>query len=141
MVPTSLQICDITTLGDEQPVWVLDGLTDRITVRELIRRRVYQEVKDYNTHKPEYFRGLVRPTEAEPSLNGCLLAKPRQLDWEQQAELAIAAFLANGFIILVGDSQGSARGGHRQMTELEEEIDVSRAQTVTFLRLVPLVGG
>lgn len=131
-MPTGLQICDITTLGDAQPAWVLDVLTEYITIRELIRRRVYQEVKNYNTHQPEYFRGLVRPTEAEPTLNGYRLAKPRQLDWEQQAELAIAAFLANGFIILVGD---------RQVTELDEAIAVSPEQTVTFLRLVPLVGG
>jgi hypothetical protein len=131
-VPTSLQICDITTLGDAQPVWVLDVLTEYMTVRELIRRRVYQEVKDYNTHQPEYFRGLVRPTEAEQTLNGYRLAKPRQLDWEQQTELAIAAFLTNGFIILVGD---------RQVTELEQKIEIALVDTVTFLRLVPLVGG
>ncbi|WP_239112948.1 hypothetical protein [Halomicronema sp. CCY15110] len=131
-VPTSLQICDMTTLGAAQPLWVLDGLTEHTTVRELICCRVYQEVQDYNTHKPEYFCGLVRPTEAEQTLNGYRLATPRQLDWEQQAELAIAAFLANGFLILVGD---------RQVTELDEEIAVSPEQTVTFLRLVPLVGG
>lgn len=131
-MPTSLQICDITNLGDAQPGWVLDIVTEHITVRELIRRRVYQEVKDYNIHKPEYFRGLVQPTEAEQTLNGYRLAKPRQLDWEQQAELAIAAFLANGFIILVGD---------HQVTELEQEIEIALADTVTFLRLVPLVGG
>ncbi len=128
----SLKICDTTTLGDEQPVFVLDFLTERITVRELIRSRVYQEVKDYNTTQPEYFRTLVRPTDAEQTLNGYKLAKPRQLDWEQQFERAIAAFQSNGFIILVGD---------RQVTELEEEIEIGPAATVSFLRLIPLVGG
>lgn len=129
---STLQICDATTLGEEPPVWLLEGLTERITVRELIRQRVQREVLDYNRHQPEYFRGLVRPSEAEQTLNGYRLAQPRQIDWEQQADLAITAFLGNGFLILVGD---------HQVTELDEEIDVSPDQTVTFLRLVPLVGG
>jgi hypothetical protein len=47
---TSLTIRDANTLNlkDDSPVFVLDFLTERITVRELIRSRVYQEVKDYN---------------------------------------------------------------------------------------------
>ncbi len=68
--PNRLTISDASTLGGEAPVFVLDFLTERITVRELIRSRVYQEVKDYNTQQPEYFRGLVQPTEAEQTLNG-----------------------------------------------------------------------
>jgi hypothetical protein len=37
---------------------VIDFLTERVTVREIIRSRVYQEVEDYNRRKPETFRGL-----------------------------------------------------------------------------------
>lgn len=75
----SLKIQDTTTLNPEfkesEPVLVLDLLTERITVRELIRSRVYQEVKDYNTRQTEYFRGLVQPTNTEQSLNGYQLKK------------------------------------------------------------------
>ncbi len=39
-----LQVFDATTLGNTGPVFVLDFLTEQITVRELIRSRVYQEV-------------------------------------------------------------------------------------------------
>ncbi len=127
-----LKVCDANTLAGDESMLVLDFLTERITVRELIRSRVYQEVKDYNTRQPEYFRGLVQPTAAEQTLNGFRLRTPRQLDWQKQFEKAIAAFLSNGFIILVDDEQ---------VTELEEEITVAPDTTVTFLKLVPLVGG
>jgi hypothetical protein len=128
-----LQIADASTLGGAvSPVMVLDFLVERITVRELIRSRVYQEVKDYNTRQPEYFRGLVQPTEAEQTLNGYRLKRRRQIDWEQQFELALQAFRGNGFILLVDD---------RQMDDLEAEIVVSPETLVTFLKLVPLVGG
>jgi len=132
----SLKIQDTTTLNPEfkesEPVLVLDLLTERITVRELIRSRVYQEVKDYNTRQTEYFRGLVQPTNTEQSLNGYQLKKTRQLDWENQFTQAIAAFERNGFLILVDEEQ---------VTELEEEIVITPTTVVTFLKLVPLVGG
>ena len=129
---TRLNIRDSNTLGNDGPVFVLDFLTERITVRELIRSRVYQEVKDYNTQQPNHFQGLVQPTDAEQTLNGYKLRKPRQIDWEKQFEMAIAAFQSNGFIILVDDEQ---------VTELDEDITIASETEVTFLKLVPLVGG
>jgi len=130
----SLTIRDVNTLNldSDGSVFVLDFLTERITVRELIRSRVYQEVKDYNTSQPEYFRGLVQPTDTEKTLNGYKFRQLRQIDWEKQFEKAIAAFEGNGFVILVDD---------QQVTELEEEIVVAPGTSVTFLKLVPLVGG
>jgi hypothetical protein len=130
----SLTIRDVNTLNldSDGSVFVLDFLTERITVRELIRSRVYQEVKDYNTNQPEYFQGLVQPTDTEKTLNGYKLRQLRQIDWEKQFEKAIAAFEGNGFVILVDDEQ---------LTELEEEIVVAPGTSVTFLKLVPLVGG
>jgi hypothetical protein len=127
-----LQITDASTLGGASPVFMLDFLTDRITVRELIRRRVYQEVKDYNIQQPEYFRGLVQPTDTEQTLNGYRLRRRRQIDWEQQFEQALQAFAGNGFVLLVDD---------QQMDDLEAEIVVSPETMVTFLKLVALVGG
>ncbi|EKV00352.1 hypothetical protein Lepto7375DRAFT_2460 [Leptolyngbya sp. PCC 7375] len=127
-----LNIRDTNTLGDDGPIWVLDFLTERITVQELIRSRVYQEVKDFNVKQPEIFTGLVQPTETEQTLNGYKLRKPRKINWEAQFEKAITAFQSNGFIILVDDEQ---------VTELEEEIIIAPETSVTFMKLVPLVGG
>jgi hypothetical protein len=47
---TTLTIRDETTfnLGGDDEEFTLDVLTERITIRELIRTRVYREVHDYN---------------------------------------------------------------------------------------------
>jgi hypothetical protein len=129
---TKLAISDQTTGGDTLGEFVIDLLTERITVRELIRSRVYQEVQDYNLKKPEFFRGLVEPTDAEKCLNGYKIRGPRDLDWHKQFETALDAFESNRIIVLVDD---------RQVDDLDSEIVVGPATQVTFLKLVPLVGG
>jgi hypothetical protein len=132
---TTLKIRDETTVGlggDEDRGFTLDVPQERITVRELIRARVYREVRDYNLDQPEYFHGLVQPSDAERSLNGFKMRMRRSIDPERQFELAKKAFYSNGFILLVDD---------RQVDELEEEIEIRPDTTVTFLKLVPLVGG
>ncbi len=131
---TTLTIRDETTpsLGRDDEGFTLDVLTERITVRELIRARVQQEVRDYNLRQPEYFRGLVQPTDSERTLNGFKVRQRRRIDPEKQFERAVESFYRNGFLVLVND---------RQVDELEEEIEVGLDTTVTFLKLVPLVGG
>ena len=133
-MPATLTVYDESTTGGRGEPIVLEFLTEEVTIRELIRQRVYQEVQDYNLNqaKAPVFCGLVQPTDAERTLNGYKLKKPRTLDWEKQFEKAIAAFQSNGFIILVDDEQA---------TELDEEITVDPETEVTFLKLVPLVGG
>ena len=101
-MPTTLTIHDETTSGQKTHSFTLDGLTERMTVRELIRARIYQEVQDYNQKEPEYFRGLVEPTHAERVLNGYKLKGKRKIDWEEQFKQALDAFQRNGFFILVG---------------------------------------
>jgi hypothetical protein len=133
-VTATLTIRDETTFsfgGDDQG-YALDVPTEHLTVRELIRTRVYQEVSDYNLRQPEYFRGLVQPADAERTLNGFKVPHRRRIDPEKQFDKAIESFYRNGFMVLVND---------QQVDELEEEIEVSPDTTVTFLKLVPLVGG
>jgi hypothetical protein len=98
----------------------------------LIRARVYREVSDYNLEQPEFFQGLVQPSDAERSLNGFKMRRRRKINPETQFELAKRAFYSNGFILLVDE---------RQVDGLEEEIEIRPDTTVTFLKLVPLVGG
>ena len=111
----------------------LEFLTEHITVRELIRSRVYQEVRDHNlkAHQ-QVFQGLVQPSDAERELNGYRLHKPREIDWKQQFEVALRAFERNGFIVLIDN---------RQAASLDEEITLKPETSVAFLKLVPLVGG
>jgi hypothetical protein len=54
------------------------------------------------------------------------------LDWEKKAEVALAAFRKNGFFVFIGD---------RQIDDLDEELTLADSDTVSFIRLVQLVGG
>ena len=56
----------------------------------------------------------------------------RKLDWHAQSRAALEAFGRNGFLLLVDE---------RQIESLDEEIRVRPETRVTFLKLVPLVGG
>ena len=132
---TTLKIKDESTFsldGDDDRDFTLDVPDERITVQELIRARVYREVHEYNLDQPPYFQGLVQPSDAERSLNGFKMRRRRRIDPEKQFELAKRAFYSNGFILLVDD---------RQVDEFEDEIEIRPNTTVTFLKLVPLVGG
>src|SRR5262245_28501777 len=128
----TLTIRDETLGGESLAEWALDVLTERITVRELIRSRIYQEVQDYNRSQPGVFRGLIQPEGAEKALNGWTMKKPRLLDWKKQFDRGVEAFAKNQVLILVND---------RQAESLDEEIEVGPETRVTFLRLTPLVGG
>jgi hypothetical protein len=74
----------------------------------------------------------VQPTDAEQTLNGFRVRDHRQIDWKQQSERACDAFERNGFFVLVDD---------RQPDSLDEEITVGPDTRVSFVKLVPLVGG
>ena len=129
---TMVKVVDETTRGERTNELTLEFLDERVTAREIIRSRVYQEVTEYNAKQGGHFRGLVQPTDAEKTLNGYTLRTGRRIDWEQQLDRALKAFAANGFLLLVDD---------RQVTELEEEIRLRHDSTVSFLKLVPLIGG
>src|SRR3954468_20233922 len=131
-MPATLTIHDETTSGQKTNTFTLDCLTEHMTVRELIRARIYQEVQDYNQKQPEYFRGLVEPTDAERVLNGYKLKAKRTIDWQDQLNRALTAFEKNGFFLLVGDKQAES---------LEQEFDVKVDTEVSFVKLLPLVGG
>src|SRR3954464_11794436 len=128
----TLTIHDETSSGQKTNTFTIDCLNERMTVRELIRARIYQEVQNYNQREPEYFRGLVEPPEAERVLNGYKLKAKRKINWEEQFKRAVEAFDRNGFFVLVGQ---------RQAETLDQQFDVKVDTEVSFVKLVPLVGG
>jgi hypothetical protein len=128
----TLTIRDATTSGRPLHEWALELLTERMSLRELIRSRVYQEVQDYNQSQPDRFRGLIQPSEAEQTLNGGTPPKKRQIDWKVQFAKATEAFERNQILILCND---------KQVESLDEEIEVQPGTCVTFLKLTMLVGG
>lgn len=133
----ALTIRDETASGAVYHELPLEFPSERITVRELIRERVYQEVQDFNRHQDQrVFRGLVQPTDTERVLNGhrteYRLNKHRPIDWKTQFDKAIEAFERNGFLVLIDDKQAES---------LEEEFVVGHDTHVSFVRLTLLVGG
>jgi hypothetical protein len=130
---TTLTIADQTASGQTTGETVLEFLTETITVREMIRARVYQEVNDYNRHQPERFRGLVQPADVEQKLNNPREPKPRrQVDFKSQFAVACDAFARNGFFVLVDD---------KQVEDLDDVITLRAGTQVSFVKLTPLVGG
>jgi hypothetical protein len=131
-MPTTLLVRDETTSGKTTNEISLEFLTERVTVHELIRSRVYQEVQDFNRERRGTFRGLVQPSGAEQVLNGFRFNQPRQIDWKAQFDEAITAFKSGRVLIIVDDKQADS---------LDEEIELRPETDVAFLRLMPLVGG
>lgn len=129
---TTVAFVDESTAGKQSDAWHLEIFEETLSLRELIRRRVYQEVAEHNAKSSPVFSGLVQPEDAEVTLNGYRLRKARSIDAEKQFDKAVEAFGRNGYVVLVDD---------RQVEELDAVVDISQGTTVTFLKLVPLVGG
>jgi hypothetical protein len=103
-----------------------------VTLRDLIRGRLRQEVERYNQALPETFQGLVQPEESEQILNGFRMKTKRPLDWEVQCRRAYSSFERNGFLVLVDGEQ---------VTELDSWVHLREDSEIDFIKLVPLVGG
>ena len=134
-----MQICvrDESPAGQSLHEMALEFLSERITVRELLRERVHHEVREFNRHKDQnVFNGLVQPEDTEQVLNGkraeFRFKTHRPIDWEAQYAHALDAFSRNGFFILVND---------KQVESLDQEFVIGPATNVTFVKLIPLVGG
>lgn len=129
----TLILRDETATGAVLHLRTLDVGDEHVTVRELITRRVQEEVREYNRAAERgVFVGLVQPAGAEAALDGDPLRTRHELSWERQRDAALAAFQANGFFVLVGD---------RQVESLDERIRIGLGTEVSFVKLVPLVGG
>ena len=107
---------------------------EKITVRELIRSRIYQEVKESNAQtasKKSNSENGFEIAVAERALNGS--APPSApVDWQRQFEKVADAFCTNRIMIFVDD---------RQVRSLDETIEISPATKISFLRLTMLMGG
>lgn len=128
-----VRMFDETTNGAKTPALTLELDVEHITIREVIRRRVCAEVEAYNTGADRIvFRGLVTPTDAEATANGFRMPNRRQVDPDAQVKIALEAFERNGFFVLFQN---------RQVEDLDEVLELLQDNDVSFIRLVPLVGG
>jgi hypothetical protein len=130
----------------------------RVTARDLIRCRIEADVALHNAAEYARHAGeaaacaatrdapnewLVTPGAVERALNGPRgeygphpgVQAPRDIsliESEPLIAVALAAFARNGFFMIFDG---------RQIVDLDEALTVEHDSTVTFLRLVPLVGG
>jgi hypothetical protein len=104
----------------------------QVTVKDIIEARVQKEVSDYNTKLPEYFQGLVQPTNAEKTLNGYRVKERKMIDAEKQVYIALDAFGKNAYFVLVDN---------KQVDSLDQQLTLTAHSTVKFVKLTPLVGG
>jgi len=128
----ALKVRDETSSGEITMEFELTVLSEKITIRDLIKKRVFDEVDNYNKNAPDMFRGLVQPSESEKAVNGFKLKKRKKVDREKQFKMAAEAFGTSSLIVIVND---------RQAESLDEEIIIGPRTLVSFLKLVPLVGG
>jgi hypothetical protein len=131
---TTIVIKDETLTGDSLHEFTINIKdTNTITVQELIRQRVIQEVERFNRSHNTTFHGLVQPNNTEIILNHKYqLREFKPVDAEAQVYRALAAFQQNAFFILIDQ---------RQVETLEECIDLHPGLSVSFIKLTPLVGG
>jgi cell division protein FtsN len=118
-MPVTVKIQDQSGAGRIRATTTLEGISSKITLRDLMRTRVREEVARYNAGP-------------QPTHEGFRMPHPRRIDWQQQADRAIQAFQRNGFFVLVDD---------RQVTEFDEPLDLTADSDIRFIRLVQLTGG
>lgn len=131
MPATSVLVEDKSPGGPPSVQYSLEFASERVTVRDLISVYVRDRVERNN--------GTMLPktanfeAEEERILNPARDKRPApQFNCEVEVEKAFTAFSKNRFFVLIDA---------KQVGDLDEEITVTPRTKVTFLRLVPLVGG
>ena len=130
-MPT-LTIDDRSATGGPVGTFTMPDVPERLTLRDLIRLRVREEVARHNLKPLERFTGLVQPEGSERDGAGFRVPKGRVVSWERQADVAIHSFLRNGFFVMVNG---------RQVTDLDAQIVLSETLDIAFIKLTQLVGG
>ncbi|MDD1015031.1 hypothetical protein [Pseudomonas rubra] len=130
----TLTVRDESVSGEVFDDFALHFATDTITVRQLIRERVHQEVLQRSSDTAPHSRRqrLVSPEPLEAALNGERPSERPTIDWRKQVEVAYDAFVRNGFFILLDE---------RQAESLDEVLTIRHDSVVNFIKLAPLVGG
>jgi hypothetical protein len=129
---TTLTIKDETNNGKVINEINISVKQSSVTIRDIIEARVQFEVDRYNEKLPEFFQGLVQPTQAEKALNGFKMKERKKIDFEKQFYIALDAFQRNGYFVLVDNKQSDS---------LEQVVAITPITVVSFIKLTPLVGG
>ncbi|MBX3137100.1 hypothetical protein KF707_12730 [Candidatus Obscuribacterales bacterium] len=125
----TLTVCEKSPGGPPAEEYSLELKEERITVRDLIQNIVFHQVYKLNTAARDWNR---MADDREQLLNSKPAGQGRTVDWVPKFEQALKAFETNQIVLLVDDTQ---------VEDLNEFVDLTPRTKVTFLKLVPLVGG
>jgi hypothetical protein len=126
----AVKLIDHTPGGPPPIVRHLRLASERITLRELLARRIDEEVAAFNAGSST-IQPLIVPDERERRLNE-RTPKPRRIEAERQLAAAIKAFERNRIMVIVDN---------RQIEDLDVPLGITPDSEVRFLKMVPLVGG
>ncbi|GCF07979.1 hypothetical protein [Dictyobacter arantiisoli] len=126
-MPT-ITLQDASLQGQQQSPWQMDIFEEQSTLREILRSRIYQEVSEYNAQKRSQSLCLITLMPVDPPQADA--APP--VDWQTHYERAIEAFKKRRYLVLING---------RQMTKLDAPVHLTDQTTITFLKLIPLIGG
>lgn len=132
-MPTAILVEEKVPGQPPSEICALTLPANRITVAELIRIYVETQVEKHNIAKVSTAHGENYTTIEEQLLNPPKVDK-RFTPAESAIEVdkALLAFQSNRVFLLIDGKQASS---------LSEEIELTASSKVTFLKLVPLVGG
>jgi len=105
---------------------------EHLTVRNLIKMRIQNEIEKFNMLRPLCFYSLVQPEGAEITSKGYRLKEHRNIDWQQQFEKAIAAFDEKCFLI---NFDG------RDFQSLDDVIETPDLVEINFVKFAEVIGG
>lgn len=125
-------VYDETASGEQTHRLKVKLVSERVTVAELIQRRVQQEAERFNLERPVSYRSLVQPAEAQEVADGYRLLEHRDVDWQKQLEPALDAFRKNNLSVMIDG---------RLASDLEQEVVITDSTVVTFVKLMPITGG
>lgn len=123
-----------------------NGESVKITARELIKIRIELEFEKLDNEEEKenpFANWLIRPTTDEAILNGRTKSfgpgvfgfeakKPKEPKKAKILETAINEFVKGHYFIIAND---------KQITEIDEEIELKNTSELIFIKLIPLAGG
>ncbi len=136
----SIQIVDEYFGKSKTPVFEISFPAETITIRDLITRRVEDEVAQVNAQKflqkktlqERMFLAGITNRAPETLLNADTPKRHKMIDPVLAVNTALKAFEAGRYFVLINDTQ---------IETLDEAIIITPETEAVFLRLTPLVGG
>lgn len=129
-----IDLREVSPAGHELSHATVDGLADRVSLRDIIRTRIDAEVAAYNRDPGTVFVGMVQPEDAIRYSDGFRMRTPRLLDGEQLLTAVEEAVSAGVVHFIVGERTVDGDGDG-----LDTMVDVAATPLITTVMQRPIV--